>query len=98
TVDPAWDTATGFIPAPPPGQHELRVYRGSELLASAPLATWDVPRVVGVVTDPQGVLAGAPDQVSAALGRFADVTQGQLWLSVLDTTGDIGAADYAERL
>ncbi|MET0772719.1 MAG: PASTA domain-containing protein [Candidatus Limnocylindrales bacterium] len=98
TVDPAWDTATGFIAAPPIGQHTLRVYRGAELIASAPIATWDVPRVEGAVTDPLGVLAGAPDQVSAALGRFADATEGQLWLAVLDTTGDIGAADYAERL
>src|SRR5690606_5488737 len=97
-LDPAWDTITGLIPAPPVGQHALRVYRGPTLVASAPIASWDVPRVVGAVTDPQGVLADAADQVSAALGRFGDATDGQLWLALLDSTGDIGAADYAARL
>jgi len=97
-VDPAWDTVSGLIPAPPIGQHELRVYRGPQLVASAPIAIWDVPRVTGAVTDPQGVVAGQTDQVSAAIGRFADATQGQLWLVIVDSTGDIGATDYAERL
>ncbi len=97
-LDPAWDTVSGLIPAPPVGQHELRVLRGAALVASAPIATWDVPRVTGVVTDPLGVVADATDQVSAASGRFADATDGQLWLVVLDSTGDIGATDYAARL
>ncbi|MFN8520793.1 MAG: PASTA domain-containing protein [Chloroflexota bacterium] len=97
-VDPAWDTVSGLLPAPPIGQHELRVYRGPQLVASAPVATWDVPRVTGAVTDPQGVVAGQTDQVSAAIGRFADATEGPLWLVILDSTGDIGATDYADRL
>ena len=97
-LDPAWDTLTGVIPAPPEGQHELRVYRAGTLVATAPIASWNVPRVVGVVTDPLGVVAGNVDQVSAASGRFADATDGQLWLFILDTTGELPAADYADRL
>ena len=89
---------TGSLPAPPPGEYELRVFLGGTPVASAPIATYDVPRVVGVVTDPQGSVAGAADQVSAASDRFAEATDGQLWLFVLDTTAGISAEEYAADL
>ena len=96
--DPSWDTMTGSLPAPPPGEYELRVFLGGTPVASAAIATYDVPRVVGVVTDPQGSVAGAADQVSAASDRFAEATDGQLWLFVLDTTAGISAEEYAADL
>ncbi len=36
---------TGSLPAPPIGEYELRVYLAGKLVASAPIATCDVPRV-----------------------------------------------------
>ena len=56
------------------------------------------PGSIGVVTDPQGAVAAAADQVSAASERFADTTDGQLWLYILDTTAGISAEDYATDL
>ena len=96
--DPTWDTMTGSLPAPPIGEYDLRVYLAGKLVASAPIATRDVPRVIGVVTDPLGAVANDAERVSAASERFAEATDGQLWLFVLDTTGGISATDYANDL
>ena len=96
--DPSWDTLTGILPAPPLGESELRVYLGGTLLASAPIATYDVPRVIGVVTDPFGVVGDTAEQVSAASDRFAEATDGQLWLYLVDTTAGIPAVDFANQL
>jgi beta-lactam-binding protein with PASTA domain len=97
-MDPTWDTLTGTLPAPPPGEYALRVFRDGALVAQSPIATYDVPRVVGVVTDPLGVVVDTRDQVSAAADRFAEASDGQLWLYVTDTTGGVSAADFAHDL
>jgi len=61
---------SGSLPAPPIGEYDLRVYLAGKLVASAPIATRDVPRVIGVVTDPLGAVANDAERISAASERF----------------------------
>jgi beta-lactam-binding protein with PASTA domain/ABC-type amino acid transport substrate-binding protein len=94
-TNPSWDTMTGVLPAPPVGNYELRVFRGAEPVASAPLAVIDVPRLDPPLTDRTGLLVDSIDLVDAAALRFEQATGGWLWYVYVDNTGGRLIDDYA---
>lgn len=98
-VDPAWDTVLARLPAPAPGDYILRVLRGRTVLAEAPLAVRDVPRLASLITDPAGLLAPEAARVAAAQDRFTVATAGGwLWAVVPDGSGILPVATLVADL
>ena len=93
TPSPACSTA------PPVGDYVLRLYRGGTVLAQAPIAVRDVPRLTSLVTDPLGLLADSTDRVIAAGQRYEAATGGGwLWTVLIDSADGRPVSDWAADL
>ena len=98
-VDPAWDTVAGTLPAPPIGDYTLRLFKGQDLLAEAPLAVRDVPRLNALLTDPNGFVSADAQRVADAGKRYEDATGGGwLWNVLIDTTGGSPVSEWTADL